>query len=149
MSDEKTEESEWEGDRAEKDKETDLRSTSISLERIFFLQRNPLCCCTLYWMLWKLTVEPHRCFFPSTPVPTFDTAIPLVPMSSIIAMLMWLVFSIILCCNQNTEFYTWKRNAVTLLKAQTDQYGDKDRFEVVLRFPPLEYLLHANHFLKQ
>lgn len=53
--------------------------------------------CTLYWMWWKLTVEPHGCLFRSKAVSTFDLPVPLLSISSTIAMLMWLALSIILC----------------------------------------------------
>lgn len=93
VSDEKRE---WQACK-ETDKEgvivkTDLRSASISLGLVFLLQKKPLFNCTLYWMLWKLTVEPHGCLLWS-----MAGAVPLVLISSIIAMLMWLALSIILC----------------------------------------------------
>lgn len=76
---------------------TNLRSASISLVLLFRLKKKPPLCCTLYWMLWKLTVEPHGCLFWSTAMMTFDLPVPLVSISSTIAMLMWLALSIILC----------------------------------------------------
>lgn len=75
---------------------TDFRSSSISLRLVFLLQREPLFSCTLYWMLWKLTVEPRGCLFCSVAGATFGLAVPLVPMSSIIAMSMWWARSAIL-----------------------------------------------------
>lgn len=83
--------------RGDRSFRTNLRSTSISRTLVFLLQKKPFCSCTLYLMSWKLTVDPHDCLFWSTVATTFDLGTPLVPISSIIAMLMWPALSIIFC----------------------------------------------------